>query len=150
MTTSPRDHFIDEISRVNRKLRTLFDARVKERGLTLSRARVLLLLSRRDVLNQRDLAEELDIETPTLVRLLDGMQKQDFVERRVMKGDRRANQVVLTAHGRTMAAEVNRLARDLRAELMSSIDERQIESALGVLAAVGENISLACGKGSHC
>jgi len=35
---------IDAMAKVNRRLRTLFDARVKERGLTLARARTLLTL----------------------------------------------------------------------------------------------------------
>ena len=47
----------DALASVNRKLRALFDARVKERGLTLSRARALFALSKRDGLNLRDLAD---------------------------------------------------------------------------------------------
>ena len=37
--------FVDHLVKVNRKMRTLFDARVKELGLTLSRARLLLALA---------------------------------------------------------------------------------------------------------
>lgn len=75
----PNDNreLFDALATVNRKLRSVFDARVKERGLTLPRARMLFALARKEGLNQRELAEELDIETPTIVRLLDGMEKQD-------------------------------------------------------------------------
>ncbi len=67
--------FVDELGRASRKLRTHFDSRVKELGLTQARARTLLLLDRLAVLNQKELAEELDIETPTMVRLLDGLEE---------------------------------------------------------------------------
>ena len=47
---------------------TLFDARVHEQGLTLARARTLLAIAKGDTANQKELAEELEIETATLVR----------------------------------------------------------------------------------
>lgn len=87
----------DALATVNRKLRSVFDARVKERGLTLPRARMLFALARKEGLNQRELAEELDIETPTIVRLLDGMENQGFIERRVELSDRRAKQIYMKA-----------------------------------------------------
>ena len=103
--------FVDELSKVSRKLRTLFDARVKELGLTHARARTLMLLDRLEVLNQKELAEELDIETPTMVRLLDGLESQGFIERRAAAGDRRAKQIHITAIGGALAKKVNELAQ---------------------------------------
>ena len=105
-TTDPRERLLDDLSRVQRKMRALFDARVKERGLTLPRARALLILGRGAQLNQRELAEELDIETPTLVRLLDGMEKQGFSERQSVEGDRRAKQIAMTPRGAKVAEDI--------------------------------------------
>ena len=119
-----RDLF-DALANVNRKLRVLFDARVKETGLTLSRARVLFTLLRRNGLNQRELAEELGIETPTIVRLLDGMEKQDFVERRLEATDRRTKRIHLTAHGRQSAEEIEEVARKIRHALESPRPKRR-------------------------
>lgn len=53
---------IDAMAKVNRRLRTLFDARVKERGLTLARARTLLTLIDQEGLYQKELAEVLEID----------------------------------------------------------------------------------------
>jgi MarR family transcriptional regulator for hemolysin len=140
----PRERILDELSRVHRKMRALFDARVKERGLTLARARTLLILGRGVSLNQRELAEELDIETPTLVRLLDGMEKQGFIERQSVEGDRRAKQIAMTAHGARVAMEVQDLARSLRGDLLSGISAANMETAVAVLLAMGDNISRSC------
>ncbi|RVK25291.1 MarR family transcriptional regulator, partial [Sinorhizobium meliloti] len=43
----PNDNreLFDALATVNRKLRSVFDARVKERGLTLPRARMLFALA---------------------------------------------------------------------------------------------------------
>ncbi|QRM54856.1 MarR family transcriptional regulator [Sinorhizobium sp. BG8] len=142
-STEPRHAILDELSRVSRKMRALFDARVKERGLTLARARTLLILSRRGALTQRELADELDIETPTLVRLLDGMETQGFIERRSVEGDRRAKQIVMTNHGQSVAAEVSQLASELRTDVLKGISAEEMAAALGVLQKMTENVQAA-------
>ncbi len=137
---SPNAQFVDELTKASRKLRTLFDARVKTLGLTLARARTLLLLQRLGVLNQRELAEELEIETPTMVRLLDGLEAQGFIERQAVEGDRRAKQIVMTPVGAELAKKVDHLAQALRAEYIGHIDETELLTAIKVLRAVSRNI----------
>lgn len=130
----------DALQSVNRKLRAVFDAKVRERGLTLSRARALFALSRRDGLNQRELAEEMAIETPTIVRLLDGMEAQGFIERRVEKTDRRAKQIHMTPKGRALAQEIETLACEIRAELLDGVDPNEKAMALKVMTAMSDNM----------
>lgn len=144
MTIDPRERLLDDLSRVQRKMRALFDARVKERGLTLPRARALMILGRGSQLNQRELADELDIETPTLVRLLDGMEKQGFIERQSVEGDRRAKQIVMTPHGARMAGEVLDLARSLRADVLADISTADMTATVKVFAAMSDNIARSC------
>ncbi|MXN53867.1 MarR family transcriptional regulator [Shinella sp. AETb1-6] len=143
-TTDPRERLLDDLSRVQRKMRALFDARVKERGLTLPRARALMILGRGSQLNQRELADELDIETPTLVRLLDGMEKQGFIERQSVEGDRRAKQIVMTPHGARMAGEVLDLARSLRADVLADISTADMTVTVKVFATMSDNIARSC------
>jgi MarR family transcriptional regulator for hemolysin len=133
---TPHFQFVDELSKASRKLRTLFDARVKKLGLTLARARTLMLLDRRGILNQKELAEELEIETPTMVRLLDGLEKQGFIERRALEGDRRVKQIVMTKHGAALATDVNHLAQELRAEFLSDINDEDLSKTIDVLRAL--------------
>ena len=138
--SSVNRELFDALSSVNRKLRALFDARVKERGLTLSRARALFALSRRDGLNQRELAEELGIETPTIVRLLDGMEKQGFIERRVEVSDRRAKQIHMTERGRGIADEIDKLACEIRQQVLDGVDATDKATALQVVSMMAGNI----------
>jgi len=130
----------DALASVNRKLRALFDARVKERGLTLSRARALFALSKRDGLNQRELADELGIETPTIVRLLDGMEKQGFIERRVEATDRRAKQIHMTERGRDIAGEIDKLACEIREQVLGGVDNKDKAIALQVVSLMAGNL----------
>lgn len=97
-------------------------------------------MTKKDGLNQRELADELDIETPTLVRLLDGMEKQGFIERRVEVSDRRAKQIHMTELGRTVADEILRLADEIRAEVLQGIDAAELAVTKRVVRAIADNV----------
>ncbi|MCB8820382.1 MarR family winged helix-turn-helix transcriptional regulator [Microvirga rosea] len=131
---------IDELTKVSRKLRTTFDARVKANGLTMARARTLLRLLRKDGMTQTELADELEIEGPTLVRLLDNLETQGLIERRPVAGDRRAKQIALTSTGRVQANLVSRLADDLREQVLIDVTEEDLQAAIQVFHAMSRNI----------
>jgi len=128
------------LAMVARKIRTLFDLRAQEIGLTLPRARLLMQLGKEDGPIQSDLAGLLDIEQPTLVRLLDGLERLGMVERRAVEGDRRARRVFLTENARAQAAAVLAFVEELRADVFAGIDPRDIEIAAGVLQRMSLNI----------
>jgi MarR family transcriptional regulator for hemolysin len=124
----------------NRKLRSFFDARVAEKGLTLARARTLFALSRRGSLTQKELAEELEIETPTLVRLLDAMEKQKLIERRSDEIDRRAKRIHMTPAGLQTFEDVDAQAKAMRAEIALDISTDEIRVALNVVRRLTGNL----------
>ncbi|HWT62231.1 MAG TPA: MarR family transcriptional regulator [Ochrobactrum sp.] len=132
---------IDAMAKVNRRLRTLFDARVKERGLTLARARTLLTLIEQEGLYQKELAEVLEIENATMVRLIDGLERQAFVERQAVEGDRRAKRIVMTEEGKRLADEVVQLARDVRADLLEGISDEDLSTALNVMRKMSDSMN---------
>ena len=70
-----------ELGRVGRRWRTLLDARVKHLGLTQARWIALLHLRHSGCRAQRDLADKIGVEGPTLVRLLDALQERGLIER---------------------------------------------------------------------
>jgi MarR family transcriptional regulator for hemolysin len=140
-----RAEFLEELSIASRKLRTLFDARVRAKGLTLARARTLMNLARKDGMTQTELADILEVEGPTLVRLLDGLEAQGLTERRPVEGDRRAKQIALTGEGQQLAAEVTRIANELREEVLADISEAELIAAGKTLRAIIRKISAAAG-----
>jgi MarR family transcriptional regulator for hemolysin len=144
--TSSRELF-DELSAFNRKLRAGFDALVRERGMTLARARVFFALSKRDGINQRELADELELETPTLVRILDAMEAQNFIERRSIQSDRRAKRIHITDPGRVVAGEIEELAADVRAGILQGISDEDRAVALKVIRAMAGNLQAVVSKG---
>lgn len=135
------ERLFDEMSAFNRRLRSLFDMRTREMGLTLTRARALFALSRRGHLSQKDLAQELEIETPTLVRVLDGMERQGLIERRAGEADRRIKEIHVTVEGEVASRDVQALAQDLRSRLVENISPQDLEITLRVLLQLNRNLA---------
>ncbi|MEH3092407.1 MAG: MarR family transcriptional regulator [Agrobacterium cavarae] len=135
-----KEQLFDEMAAFNRKLRSFFDARVAEKGLTLARARTLFALSRRGSLTQKELAEELEIETPTLVRLLDAMEKQKLIERRSDEIDRRAKRIHMTPAGLQTFEDVDAQAKAMRAEIALDISTDEIRVAINVVRRLTGNL----------
>ncbi|MCV9909283.1 MarR family transcriptional regulator [Brucella sp. HL-2] len=131
------------LSTAARKMRNLFDSRVRERGLTLARARVLLLLAEQRDWNQRELADALEIEHPSVVRLLDGLEKQGLIYRAAVEGDRRAKRIELTDEAQAQVKQLQDVTQAIRAELLQRIDQKSLETALSVLHEISQTVETA-------
>jgi len=138
-----RTSFVDELSKVNRKLRTMFDARVKAQGLTLSRARLLMHLAKNEGATQSELASALEIEQASVVTLLDALQKKDLILRCAVEGDRRANGIFLTEKAREEADAIFGFVAELRKQILADVDEKDLLVATRVLKRVSLNIGAA-------
>ncbi|UFN51066.1 MarR family transcriptional regulator [Roseomonas sp. OT10] len=135
-TGSARATFLTDLSVAGRKLRTLFDALVRQHGLTLSRARLLLHLDRHGGVTQSELASVLELEHPTVVRLLDGLESQGLIRRCAVAGDRRAKQVMLTEEAQPSILEMERITAGMRERLLSEIGDADLAVASRVLSQV--------------
>ncbi|WP_279480852.1 MarR family winged helix-turn-helix transcriptional regulator [Aureimonas sp. SK2] len=130
--------FAETLVKTARKLRTRFNAEVVRHGLTYPRARVLAVLSERQPLRQTELAADLGLEGPTVVRLLDGMEALGLIARRAVAGDRRAKHVELTEHGAEQAETVAAISAKLRDTILEGRDEAEVAVALDLLRAIAD------------
>lgn len=146
--SATRMAFVDNLVRVNRKMRTLFDARAKELGLTQSRARLLLALAQEEGITQTQLAAALDIEQPSLVGLLDGLEKLGSITRQVDPDDRRSKRIYLTDQARAEAGGLLAFSASLRQQILEGIPDEELSVASRVLATVFQNITGASGEAS--
>lgn len=139
----PHAALLTALSTTARKMRTLFDSRVRERGLTLARARALLLLAENREWNQRGLAEALDIEQPSAVRLLDGMEKQGLVFRTSVTNDRRAKHIKLTDAAQVQLREIQEIVDTIRRELLEDLEPEDLAATLRIVQAISRTVETA-------
>lgn len=132
MATSDNLGFL--LGETARTWRTRLDQRLRPLGLSQAKWLVLLHLNAaKNDLTQKELSERLAIEGPSLVRLLDRMQADGWVERRAAPNDRRAKTVHLTARALEVIREIKRIAARLRGELLSDVSAEELAIVRDVL-----------------
>lgn len=132
--------FAMELGRVSRRWRTRLDERLKHTGLTQARWIVLLQLSQAGAMSQRELADRVGVEGPTLVRVLDKLEGQGLVERRADDGDRRAKQIHLTEAATPVLGEISRISTQLRQELLADIASEELTRTMQVLKVIADRL----------
>src|ERR1700757_4196184 len=88
------------INEVARLFGRRFDHNGRRLGLTRAQGPILGYLARNEGINQAGLADLLEIRPMTLVRQIDRMEEDGWIERRPDPADRRAHRLVLTAKAR--------------------------------------------------
>jgi MarR family transcriptional regulator for hemolysin len=122
------------LGETSRAWRNRLDQRLRPLGLSQAKWQVLLHLNRaKDDLTQKALSTRLGIEGPSLVRLLDRMEADGWVKRRVAPADRRAKTIHSTAKAADTIREIKRVAAKLRDELLSGISAQELDAASVVL-----------------
>ncbi|MBE7184219.1 MAG: MarR family transcriptional regulator [Methylobacterium mesophilicum] len=134
--------FVDELVRINRKMRNLFDDRARAQGLTLPRARLLLHLARNGAATQSELAGALEIEQPTMVKLVDGLEAKGLVRRCPVEGDRRAKRIELTDAAQAGANSILDFVAELREQVLEGVDEADLLAATRVLKRISRNMGV--------
>lgn len=129
------------IGDVSRMLRTVYDRRVEPLGLTRAQWRVMAHISRNEGCTQTELAAELEIEKPTLGRLIDRLQANDWVERRADENDARTKRVFLTPRAQPVLKEMYSLADDVLDAAFSGLTRDQADQLLQSLLHVKSNLS---------
>jgi len=128
MTPTDPHLFGRQIFHVSRAWRAELDRRLSHLGLSQARWQVLLNLARMKGVQptQRELAQSISIEGPTLARLLDGLEKQGLVKRLAVTEDRRAKRIMLTQEAGPLIEKIETIAEALRKELLSGLDDQEI------------------------
>jgi DNA-binding MarR family transcriptional regulator len=125
---------------VARLLRTVYDRRIRELGLTRAQWWVLTHLFRADGITQTELAEVLEIEKPTLGRLLDRLEAKGWVRRTHDERDRRIWRVRLTKEVEPALRTMRRIAAELRRDALSGLSAAERERFVDSLLSIKSNL----------
>jgi len=106
---------------VARLLRRNFNRRAQALGLSQAQWRALAYLARQQGVSQASLADRLEIQPITLVRLLDHLQAAGLVTRRPDPHDRRAFRLYLTDKAQPLLARMWSIAAQTREQALAGM-----------------------------
>jgi MarR family transcriptional regulator for hemolysin len=121
------------LARAARQWRRAADLGLRPFGLTEATWLPLVHISRAAVApRQKDLAASMTLDSSSVVRLLDNLEVAGLI-RRTEGEDRRAKIVVLTARGRSIAEQVEGVARRVRRDALEGLSDEEVAIAVRVL-----------------
>src|SRR5437879_1816879 len=112
---------------VSRLRRTLFDRWLSPLGITRPQRWVLVFLSRNDVIQQTELASELDVGKVALGALIDRLEESGFVKRAADQKDRRVKRVVLTKQSRALIETIRERNSKFNQRILNGIPRENID-----------------------
>jgi DNA-binding MarR family transcriptional regulator len=111
----------------HREVHDELDGRLHEHGASIWNWVLLREAANAAGASQRELADLMRIEPPTLVRHLDKLAEEGLVERRPDPADRRVVRVVVTPAGRKRLAQLQTVVHEVDAELRGILTKRDAE-----------------------
>ncbi|MGE4553204.1 MAG: MarR family winged helix-turn-helix transcriptional regulator [Desulfovibrionaceae bacterium] len=113
---------------ISRGWRVLMDQRLRHLGLSSSRWVVIFALAdlARPV-SQKELADAIGVEGPSVVHILDHLQKEGWVRRRVSPKDRRVKLVELSDRAQTELSALMVPCLELEEEILADIDPDELD-----------------------
>src|SRR3954467_1390448 len=140
MSLDLKRQLIAQLVESSRLLRNYINHRAKGRGTTRAQWIVLFRLRQQEGLSQVDLADVLELQPISLVRLLDRLVEHGLLERRPDPRDRRANRLFLTRSGRQLVDDLDSLRDSIATDVLQDIPSDEIATSLETLKDIKERI----------
>ncbi|MCB5408611.1 MarR family winged helix-turn-helix transcriptional regulator [Pseudogemmobacter faecipullorum] len=138
---SARQRFGISFALLARAWRHEIDRNLSDQGLSgATWVPMLHLAASGGGITQKELARLTGIEAPSLVRLLEILEREGLVSRRACPQDGRARLVDLTPEGETRLAEVRASLYTIEERLLAGVSDEQLSNMLNVLGIIRKNI----------
>jgi MarR family transcriptional regulator for hemolysin len=130
-----------QLARTAKLVTRAFEQELPLAGGSLPTWLILLSLKSRSWRTQRELAEALGIEGPTLTHHLAGLEREGLVRRTRDPDNRRVQRVELTKAGDAAFHRLRRAASNFDQRLRSGLDDSEIQQLRELLAQLHSNVT---------
>ena len=125
---------------VSRSHSKRFEQRASVFGLTLLQCRALIYLAREEGMSQAQLAAITDMEPMSMVRMLDRMEADGWLERRGNPSDRSTRHLYFKTKGRALLEQINKWVELTRAEALVGISKKQLQTMVDTMDKIRSNL----------
>jgi len=128
------ERFSAAVHNTARGWRLLIDKQLKHLGIGQAGWMTIAMIAKSgEPMSQRALADLVGVEGPSMVSMLDRLEREGFVTRAPCPNDRRVKLVHLTEAGTTLYQQVKEQAQAVRTALLGDIDPGQLKAATELL-----------------
>jgi MarR family transcriptional regulator for hemolysin len=131
------------INRTAKALIHVFDQELRNKfGITFGQFKIIIILANNDDngLSQKEIADKLALEGPTIIPIIDKLEKDGFLKRMVDKNDRRNNRIFLTEKTISSLDSIINYAVKIKEISIKNISEQDISITNHTLVKMWHNI----------
>lgn len=126
--------------RLSKKLTRIINLQLKPFGITTEQWSVLRTLSEADEITQKELSERADKDQATLTKILDLLEKNEFIERVQNPSDRRSFLIKITNKGTELVKDVAPFLEEIFEKIIHKIDADKLAIFKEVSLSLEKNI----------
>jgi MarR family transcriptional regulator, transcriptional regulator for hemolysin len=129
------------VNRAARSFVKALDLELHEKvGVTVGQWKVIVMLVKQNGLTQKETADKLGLESPTLIPIIDKMEKEGLIMRKVDPSDRRNNRIYRTEKADALWDRMMECASKVRQVAIKDIPEEDINVMRTVLNKIWHNL----------
>jgi len=130
--------------RTSLAMRQLMQKEFNARGynITTEQWSVMNRVMKENSLSQNEIAERLHKQKPNVSRIIEELEKNKLVIRKISEGDKRKYKVFLTDKGINLTAELRIIVREVREKACEGISQEELSATANILNTMYNNISL--------
>ena len=118
-----------------------FDLELRNKiGITVTQSKVIFALHMFSGLTQRELADKIGVETPTLVPIIDKMEEDGYVKRKLDPKDRRLKRIYTTSKADALWDSMIDCASKIRKVSLEEVSEPEVKSTLEIIKKITGNL----------
>jgi MarR family transcriptional regulator for hemolysin len=129
------------VNRTARAFVKALDSELHDRvGITVGQWKVIVMLVKHNGLTQKEIADKLGLEGPTLIPIIDKMEKEELVVRKVDPSDRRNNRIYRTEKADALWDRMMQCASKVRQVSVKEISEADLNTMRAALDKIWHNL----------
>jgi MarR family transcriptional regulator, organic hydroperoxide resistance regulator len=109
-------------------------------GLHVGQEMILVALSRHEDLTLSELAEQLEVQPPTVTKMVQRLESSGIVKREPCKNDSRVSNICLTPKGKQLQTKMEKIWNQVESEFIANLSQAEKESFQKLLQKARENL----------
>lgn len=130
------------VAKARNILKKEFEKELKPYGLSYAHRVILIRLSEKDDLTQKELAQDTYFEQPNITLMLDKLELKGLVKRTAKENDRRAYLITITPEGRKLRNLLIKIGEDILEKALHGVSEDRRKELSTLLDLIYENLKI--------
>lgn len=128
-------------NKITKKLVHHLNSKLVKFQITTEQWSVLINLSEQNKISQKRLAEISDKDQSSLTRILDILERKNFIERHMSKEDRRSFVIHITEEGLNICKKVTPFLEGIFKDMLNGISHEKLEIFSDIFLQIDKNIN---------